>query len=135
MCVSFLTYCLRACRQLESKLQEYYSLDCEDFVAGLPCRFRYKQVLPNKYGLKTEEILALTDKELNQVVSLKKLAPYREEDAKPKCVLLRLPMTASRLANDTRRAGMAASASARRRRWRAWRRRSAQQPERRCVLG
>ena len=30
------------------------------------------------------EILALSDKELNQVVSLKKLAPYREEDAKPK---------------------------------------------------
>ena len=71
-------------RQLESKLQEYYSLDCEDFVAGLPCRFKYRQVNPNKYGLKTEEILALSDKELNQVVSLKKLAPYREEDAKPK---------------------------------------------------
>lgn len=81
---TFPSFCV--CRQLESKLQEYYSLDCEDFVAGLPCRFRYKQVLPNKYGLKTEEILALTDKELNQVVSLKKLAPYREEDAKPKCV-------------------------------------------------
>ncbi len=109
---TFPSFCV--CRQLESKLQEYYSLDCEDFVAGLPCRFRYKQVLPNKYGLKTEEILALTDKELNQVVSLKKLAPYREEDAKPKCaLLLRLLMHASRLANDTWRAQVWRQARAR----------------------
>ena len=66
-------------------MEEYYALDCEDFVAGLPCRFRYKAVAADRYGLKTEEVLALTDKELNQVVSLKKLAPYREADPKPKC--------------------------------------------------
>ena len=66
-------------------MEEYYALDCEDFVAGLPCRFRYKAVAADRYGLKTEEVLALSDKELNQVVSLKKLAPYREADPKPKC--------------------------------------------------
>jgi protein KRI1 len=103
-------------------MEEYYALDCEDFVAGaqrravavrapdaneraraanersaplrvapltrsatgLPCRFRYKSVAADKYGLKTEEILTLTDKELNQVVSLKKLAPYRDAEPKPK---------------------------------------------------
>lgn len=70
-------------RQLASQLEEYYALDCEDFVAGLPCRFRYKAVAPDKYGLRTEEILTLSDKELNQVVSLKKLAPYREQEARP----------------------------------------------------
>jgi protein KRI1 len=72
---------------LSAKMEEYYALDCEDFVAGLPCRFRYKAVAPDKYGLKTEEVLTLSDKELNQVVSLKKLAPYRDADAKPKCVV------------------------------------------------
>lgn len=71
-------------RALEAKLEEYYRLDCEDFVAGLHCRFKYRAVAPDKFGLRTEELLLLTDKELNQVVSLKKLAPYREADPKPK---------------------------------------------------
>lgn len=53
-------------------------------MAGMPCRFRYREVAPDKYGLKTEEMLLLSDKELNQVVSLKKLAPYRPADPKPR---------------------------------------------------
>ena len=74
-------------RALAAKMEEYYALDCEDFVAGLPCRFKYKTVTPNMYGLKPEEILTLSDKALNQVVSLKKLAPYREAEPKPRCAL------------------------------------------------
>ncbi len=78
--------CRSAASALSAKLEEYYALDCEDFVAGLPCRFRYKAVPADKFGLRTDEILTLSDKELNQVVSLKKLAPYREAEPRPKCV-------------------------------------------------
>ena len=34
----------------------------------------------SNYGLTTREILTLDDKDLNQIVSLKKLAPYREDE-------------------------------------------------------
>lgn len=42
-------------------------MDYEDFVGGQPCRFGYKTVLPKKFGLKTEQVLTMSDKELNQV--------------------------------------------------------------------
>lgn len=70
-------------RALQKKMDEYYRLDAEDFVAGLPCRFKYKPVKPDMYGLKLEEVLLLEDKELNQVVSIKKMAPYRDDEEKP----------------------------------------------------
>ena len=38
---------------------------------------RYKEVQPDSFGLAVEDILGLQDKELNQIVGLKKLAPYR----------------------------------------------------------
>jgi protein KRI1 len=61
-------------------LEEYHKLDYEDHVGGIPTRFRYKEVQPENYGLSIEEILMMDDKELNQVVGLKKVAaPYREE--------------------------------------------------------
>ena len=67
-------------KELQQKMDEFYSLDYEDFVDGLPTRFQYKEVAPSNYGLTTREILSLDDKDLNQIVSLKKIAPYREDE-------------------------------------------------------
>ncbi|KAL3694447.1 hypothetical protein R1sor_008098 [Riccia sorocarpa] len=69
---------------IEKHLEEYYKLDYEDMVGDLPTRFHYTKVKPSKYGLKTKDILALDDKELNQYVSVKKLAPYSTQEWKPK---------------------------------------------------
>ncbi|KAK3237347.1 hypothetical protein CYMTET_52570 [Cymbomonas tetramitiformis] len=70
--------------EMQKHLDEYYKLDYEDTVAGMPTRFHYASVLPKKYGMKAGDILKLSDKELNQVVSLKKIAPYKEDMPEPK---------------------------------------------------
>lgn len=62
-------------------LQEYYDLDCEDVIGGnLKTRFKYTSVPKEDYGLTPEEILLLDDRQLNKLVSLKKLRPYRNVD-------------------------------------------------------
>jgi protein KRI1 len=64
-------------KKIKNKLQEeLYKLDYEDIVAGMPTRFKYRQVEPNDYGVTTQEILLARDTTLKQFVSLKKLAPY-----------------------------------------------------------
>lgn len=67
-------------KRVRTKMQEeLYKLDYEDIVAGMPTRFKYRQVEANDYGLSTHEVLLARDATLKQFVSLKKMAPYNEE--------------------------------------------------------
>ncbi|RDX95198.1 Protein KRI1-like protein, partial [Mucuna pruriens] len=66
----------------QAMMDEYYKLDYEDTIGDLKTRFRYAKTKPSRFGMSTSEILLMDDKELNQYVSLKKLAPYQEEEWK-----------------------------------------------------
>ena len=54
-------------------------------------RFHYKQVPPASYGLDVLDVLGFDQKDLNRVVGMKKLAPYREDGgmARPNYAKLR----------------------------------------------
>lgn len=66
-------------KELLAKMDEYYKLDAEDFIDDVPCRFKYKEVAPSMFGLSTKDILHMSDRDLTQIVPLKKLAPYRHD--------------------------------------------------------
>ncbi|CAH8868941.1 unnamed protein product [Trichobilharzia szidati] len=76
----------------EKYFEEFYQLHCEDIIPGpngdedIYCRFKYRDVVPNDYGLSAEEILKASTKELNAWVSLKRATAYlsNEEEMKDK---------------------------------------------------
>lgn len=82
-------------------LEEYYKLDYEQDIGGLKCRFKYRcassdhlirsqahlspicltvrSVDAEDFGMKPDEVLGMPDKDLNDLVGLRVLAPYRED--------------------------------------------------------
>jgi hypothetical protein len=69
---------------LDNLLEEYYNLDCEDVIGGggskLKTRFKYTSVPKEDYGITEEEIYLLDDAQLNKMVNIKLLKPYRNID-------------------------------------------------------
>jgi len=69
-----------ATEDIEKALEDYYNLEFEDDIAGEKTRFRYTQVAPQSYGLTNEELLNMSEDELDQLIPIKKLATYREDE-------------------------------------------------------
>ncbi|PVV03870.1 hypothetical protein BB560_001640 [Smittium megazygosporum] len=64
---------------LGKSLDQYYQLNYEDVIGDLPTRFKYQKTKPSDLGLTPEEILLADDDDLNELISLKKLAPFRPD--------------------------------------------------------
>ncbi|WVR07983.1 hypothetical protein IAU60_005026 [Kwoniella sp. DSM 27419] len=63
---------------VKDAMEEYRALDHEDMIGDLPTKFKYTQTAPTAFGLSPVEILLATDEELNKVLGVKSIAPYRK---------------------------------------------------------
>merc|ERR550534_733561 len=68
--------------EVKALSDEYFQMDYEDIIGGdLPTKFKYSSVPKCSYGLSAKEIFEKSDKDLNKVVSIKKISrPYKEQN-------------------------------------------------------
>ncbi|EAR96396.3 KRI1 family carboxy-terminal protein (macronuclear) [Tetrahymena thermophila SB210] len=67
--------------EIQNLVDQYYNLDYEDVITGgIKTRFKYMEVKPDSYGLSDEQLLYADTNVLNKYVSIKKLAPYRDDE-------------------------------------------------------
>ncbi|KAL9936784.1 hypothetical protein V8E36_004019 [Tilletia maclaganii] len=70
--------------KVKDMVEKYHELDYEDMIGDMPTRFKYASVPKVDYGLSPVEILMADDRDLNEVVGLKMLQPYRKGKAQTK---------------------------------------------------
>ncbi|EER06073.1 glutamine-asparagine rich protein, putative [Perkinsus marinus ATCC 50983] len=67
-------------QMLNKEKEEEYEMDFEDMIGDMPTRFKYRKVEAGAvHNLSVEDIIHKSDKELNQIASLKLYAPYLDE--------------------------------------------------------
>ena len=66
--------------ELSRLVDDYYNIDFEDVIAGgLKTRFKYVPVEKQDFNLDDDDLIFADEKILNRYLSIKKLAPYKEE--------------------------------------------------------
>ncbi|PLW51921.1 hypothetical protein PCANC_01954 [Puccinia coronata f. sp. avenae] len=93
-------------QKLLEALDEYHKLDCEDMIGDMPTRFKYTNTEAMDW-MTPEQILLATDAELNQVIGLKKLAPYRSASSDRKLAARKKKLKQLRKTLKTRKWGEA----------------------------
>jgi len=72
-------------REIDELIDEYNNIDFEDVIAGgIKTRYSYIDDTAEDFGLTDAELFFADEKILNQMISIKKLAPYRENALSPK---------------------------------------------------
>ncbi|PKI85221.1 Kinetochore protein Spc24 [Malassezia vespertilionis] len=77
-------------RRAKELMDEYYGLGYEDIIGDVPTRFKYANVPKDTFGLSPVEILLADDKELNNLIGMKRLQPFRRGSSHPSNLKSRL---------------------------------------------